>query len=661
MTGGRRKPKPAGLGYRPGIDGLRGLAVIAVLLFHAEFGWAGGGFLGVSVFFTLSGFLIGTLVLTEHATTGRIDFGNFWDRRARRLLPAALAALLGVVVLVATRLPAARASLVGDVLAALGYVANWRFWATGQSYSALFTTPSPLLHFWSLAIEEQFYVVFPLLALLATRLKQGWLVVFGGLWVAGVVSALIVASGGRQSLGYYATFTRMPELLTGVLLAWATRRVVGTKRHTPGAVDLAGWGALGALAVLVATTERTSGWLYHGGFALVSALSALAVLAVAGDGSVANAIGWKPLRNIGKVSYGLYLYHWPVYLWLNEARVHESRVVLTALRWLITAGLAVASYRWLEQPIRLGKRLARRRALAPAFVVALATALIAIPVSRGSTASAAKVDFEKLQTKLQTGLTTTTIPAAAATTTTTGLAPGVAGPVLPTAGPTTVPYAGRVRVGVFGDSTSLVIADGLRERGEVLAGSASAIGCTVMQAGEIDFLVERRPVSRRCEWASRWPEFLTTSNIDIAVIGYGGWDLAERWINGEPSSRHIGDPVIDRMIKTDMLGAADLLLATGKPVAWLTMPLVEFGKGETPQKAYAMNDPQRVARWNALLNEVAKERPKLRLIDYAGYLDSLPGGQRDGPRRPDGVHLTIPAAFDVAGWLSPVLIKLASE
>jgi lysophospholipase L1-like esterase len=110
-----------------------------------------------------------------------------------------------------------------------------------------------------------------------------------------------------------------------------------------------------------------------------------------------------------------------------------------------------------------------------------------------------------------------------------------------------------------------------------------------------------------------------------------------------------------------MLGAADLLLATGKPVAWLNMPLVQFGKGETPQKSYAMNDPARVARFNELLNEVAKERPKLKLIDYAGYLDSLAGGQLDGPRRPDGVHLTIPAALEVAGWLSPILIKLAKE
>jgi peptidoglycan/LPS O-acetylase OafA/YrhL len=656
-AGGTIEPTMPGLGYRPGIDGLRALAVVAVLLFHAGYGWAGGGFLGVSVFFTLSGFLIGSLVLAEHGQTGRIDLRRFWVRRARRLLPAALVTLVGVVALVAARLPGARVSLVGDVLASLGYVANWRFWATGQSYTALFSKPSPLLHFWSLAIEEQFYVFFPLLALAATRWRRGWVAVFGGLWLAGLVSAFAVASGGHRTLGYYATFTRMPELLTGVLLAWATRRVARVRRHTPRVVDGAGWVALAALVTLVATTERTSGWLYRGGFAAVSILSAIVVLAVAGDGRMATIVGCKPLRTIGKVSYGLYLYHWPVYLWLTPERVNESPLVLNLLRWLVTAMLAWLSYRWLEQPIRHGRLLPRRRAVVPAFALGLAATLLAIPVGARSSASSADTDFTALQDKLGDGLTTTSAPVPSSTIAT----PVVSGPAAPEApvATTVTAYSGPTRVGVFGDSASLVIADGLRDRGDVLVGTAGWIGCTVLQAGDVDFLVERRPVARACNPAIRWNEFLTTSNIDVALVGYGGWDASERWMPGEKTSRHIGDPLVDQMLKADMLAAADVLLATGKPVAWLTMPFVQFGRGDATPKTLTMNDPSRVTRFNELLAEVAQERPKLRLIDFAGYLEALPGGQLDPSRRPDGVHLTPKAALELAAWLSPQLSTLA--
>jgi peptidoglycan/LPS O-acetylase OafA/YrhL len=657
-TGGQPESlAPAGLGYRPGIDGLRALAVIAVMLFHAGFGWASGGFLGVSVFFTLSGFLIGSLVLAEQERTGRLDLARFWVRRARRLLPAALITLLGVVFLVSTRPPDARSSLFGDVIAALAYVSNWRFWANGQSYNALFAKPSPLLHFWSLAIEEQFYVFFPLLATVAARLRRGWVVVFGGLWVVGFVAAFVVWSGGHRTLGYYATFTRMPELLTGVLLAWLVRRLSLGRRGTSLNLDVAGFVALAMLAILVATSERTTGWLYAGGFALVSLLSAVVVHAVAGDGLVATAVGCKPLRTIGKVSYGLYLYHWPVYLWLNSDRIHESAFVLTGLRWLVTAMLAWASYRWLEQPIRHGELLKQRRALVPAIAVGIAAALLAIPVSQTSSASAARVDLGALQADLAKGLVTTTTTRTV-TTIAAARTSSTQASVSSTTTSASAVYAGPPRVGIFGDSASLVLGDGLREGGNVLVGAASWIGCTVLQTGEIDFLIERRPVERGCAWSTRWPEFLTTSNIDIAVVSYGGWDAAERWLPGEATSRHIGDPVIDELLKRDLLGAADVLLATGKPVVWLTMPEVQFGRSDDPPKTLTMNDPARVKRFNELLLEAARQRPALHVIDFAGHLESLPGGQLDPGRRPDGVHLSPAAAADVAAWLSPQLIRL---
>src|SRR4051812_6848630 len=149
--------------YIPGLDGLRALAVLGVCCYHGGFGWARGGFLGVSTFFTLSGFLITTLLLREHAHGGRVDFRRFWGRRARRLLPAALLTLAGVLVFHNAFTGLETAHLRGDVIAAVGYVENWWLIHNHQAYGAIFTAASPVQHFWSLAIEEQFYLFFPLL------------------------------------------------------------------------------------------------------------------------------------------------------------------------------------------------------------------------------------------------------------------------------------------------------------------------------------------------------------------------------------------------------------------------------------------------------------------------------------------------------------------
>ncbi len=175
-----------------GLDGLRGLAVAAVVLFHSQLTFARGGFLGVSAFFTLSGFLITRLLIDERARTGRVGLRAFWARRARRLLPAAFVTLAGVLVFGATVATGDQLrSLRGDVLAAIGYVANWRFYFAGRSYSHLFSAPSPVLHFWSLAIEEQFYVVFPLVVALTLRVGRGRRSVLGGLFAAGGIASVI--------------------------------------------------------------------------------------------------------------------------------------------------------------------------------------------------------------------------------------------------------------------------------------------------------------------------------------------------------------------------------------------------------------------------------------------------------------------------------------
>ncbi len=218
--------------YLPGLEGLRGVALLAVLFFHGGFSWAKGGFLGVSTFFTLSGFLITLLLVLEFSTHGRVDLRRFWGRRYRRLMPASLLCLAGVVVfgwLVAT--PGQLANLRGDVLASLFYVANWRFIITQQSYAQLFAAPSPVLHFWSLAIEEQFYLVFPLVVAGVLAVAHGSRRVLGAvLGVAAAVSLglmwVLYTPGEDPSRVYYGTGTRALRTAAG---GTAGARVVASR------------------------------------------------------------------------------------------------------------------------------------------------------------------------------------------------------------------------------------------------------------------------------------------------------------------------------------------------------------------------------------------------------------------------------------------------
>ncbi|HEX5946687.1 MAG TPA: acyltransferase, partial [Acidimicrobiales bacterium] len=380
----------ARLGYLPGLDGLRAVALLAVLAFHHGFGWARGGFLGVSSFFTLSGFLIATLALGEWSETGRLATARFWERRIRRLLPAALVALAGIAVLQATLGIGSAPGFRGDLLAALGYAANWRAAATTGDYARLFSDPSPVAHLWSLAIEEQFYLLFPLIFAgimrIVGRRRRLPIATAGAVWTvlaaASFAAAWMLAGGGDNSgLVYYATFTRAGELIVGVaaahafVLARATRaspavaprrddaddapgalRAPGTRRARgalPVAVTVAGGVAFIALLVLWRATSLGTPGLFRGVTALNAGLTVLVVLATSTGGLVARTLGCLPLRALGRISYGAYLYHWPVFLVLNGERNpvgHPHWLFL--LRVAVTMALAAASYALIEAPVR---------------------------------------------------------------------------------------------------------------------------------------------------------------------------------------------------------------------------------------------------------------------------------------------------------------------
>ena len=385
--------------YFPGLDGLRAIAVVAVLLFHAGIADAGGGFLGVSLFFTLSGFLITGLLIRESAGTGRISLRRFWGRRIRRLMPAALLCL-GLVVAGARWLVARPVlpRLRLDVVAAATNVANWRFVTAHQSYAELFAhQPSAVLHFWSLAIEEQFYLVFPCIAALLLSRRRTWALPVG---LAVLIAASVTASvmTGSHDVVYYGTHTRAAELLIGGLLACVVHRRAGVhaeRRHVPWSpawvVQLAGFAALGALVVLVATTEQSDGWLYEGGFAGLALLWCALVIAARTPGPFRALVSRRPLVALGRRSYGVYLYHWPVFTLLTPARLGVHGWQARLIQLLVIAAVTEASYRVVERPVRLRRILTNARrapAVALGCVAAVIASALVLPSSFASTAGA---------------------------------------------------------------------------------------------------------------------------------------------------------------------------------------------------------------------------------------------------------------------------------
>lgn len=344
------------LPYLRGLDGLRALAVLAVLLFHAGLP-VPGGFLGVETFFAISGFLITALLQREWQQAGTIDLKRFWVRRARRLLPALLALLVGVLALAAVLLPAELGALGRETLAALGYITNWYLIGQQQSYFDPLSRPSLLQHLWSLAVEEQFYLLWPLLVLFgARRLPPRALIALVGLGAA--ASALLLMAqyqpGDDVSRLYYGTDTRISAMLIGAVgaLLWMPRRDHARRGW---ATDAGGVLAVVLLVLAYIWFNEQRPLLYRGGFQAVALLSTAALIATTHP--QARVLPWlletAPLRWIGLRSYSLYLWHWPVFLLLRPGiDVPLTGLPAELVRFAIALALAAASYRLVEQPVR---------------------------------------------------------------------------------------------------------------------------------------------------------------------------------------------------------------------------------------------------------------------------------------------------------------------
>jgi len=366
------------LPYLPGLDGLRAIAVGAVLLYHAGVSWLPGGFLGVEVFFVISGYLITALLLAEWHQHGRLDLRTFWIRRARRLLPVLYLLLFVVLAFAVIRLPDEIARLRGDALAAFGYVTNWYFIFRQQSYFEVIGRPSLFQHLWSLAIEEQYYVIWPpILALMLHRWSQRRLltILLGTAAASSLLMAILYRPGVDPSRVYYGTDTRAAGLLLGSALAvaWAPWRTLGrATQRTIVWLDRAGVGAILLLIILFMRLNQSQAFLYRGGFALIALATATAIAGTVAPGArlLPALLDSRPMRWIGERSYSLYLWHWPLFAVTRpEIDTQLSGLPLLILRLTLAMVLADISYRWFETPIRrgaLGRLWARYRALSAA-------------------------------------------------------------------------------------------------------------------------------------------------------------------------------------------------------------------------------------------------------------------------------------------------------
>lgn len=627
---------PAEFGHAPGLDGLRGVAVLIVLLYHAHFGFAVGGFLGVSMFFTLSGYLITSLLLRERHRDGGISLKGFWSRRFRRLLPASLAAQGFVLALAAAgvwdgdQLRALRT----DVPAALAQVVNISFIVRGTSYAGATTAPSPLNHYWSLSLEEQFYVLFPLVVAGALLLGRSRRRVLVGVLVTGIALSAVATwrfGDGNVDRAYFGLDTRLAELLIGALLACGTLyRVRLTNFWQRQLVAVAAAVAVGVLGWLTATATVSTTWLYPGGLLLTACCTAIAIFAAVQTGWFARALAVAPLAWVGRISYGLYLYHWPVFLWLTPRRTGLEQWPLFGMRMAATVALALVSYHLLEQPIRNRRILTGRLPLAvtPVAMVAVVAALLIVTADM----PARDVSLDGMSSASSMGPS--------------GAAAAVAPPP-------------PQRVLIVGDESaaSLLpdpqVAVGLGLEAQVVAhpGCGASVGGTRWVSWTPPEIANPDACA---SLPQQWSAAVAQSLPDVVVVSAGAWDVTNRQFWSEDPVRSPGEPTFDDFLTTEIATRTEELSEHGATVVWLTQPHVRrtLPGVAVPPEALAENEPGRIDRYNQILRDLGASTPFMKVVDLAAWATARPAGEFDPVLRPDGVTFAPAAASDVLSWIA---------
>lgn len=588
---------------------------MGVLLFHD--GRLPGGYLGVDLFFVLSGYLITSLLLAEWSANQKIDLATFWVRRARRLFPALLALLPAIALYAATMAkPGELLRIRHDGWATLAYIANWRTIFAGRSYWDMFEAPSPLEHTWSLAIEEQFYVLWPLLTVAILRLSRGSRrTMFWTSLVLGVLSAAALVwlgtSPGGTDRAYLGTDTRGAAILFGAALACVmSGRTSLASPRALGVLDAIGFCAALGLGVAWVRMDGQHHFLYRGGFFLTE-LAVLVLIVCAAQGAksfVARALAFRPLTWVGLVSYGVYLWHWPLYVVLSPDRLGFSGLALTALRLSATFVVALVSYHFLEQPIRKrGLPFGKPLWVIPS-VVGCCAALLLVSTRYVATARAV---FHSLPW-------TSVIP------------------------------PGTKSVLVVGDSVAQALGERMRsvQTGKkVIIAERGTPNCSILEGTLPTLSLSNQPHDGDCD--ARWEKDAAILRPDVALVILGGGHFAPVEIDGtwqrpcEAGWTKAYSAELEEEIRKMVPHVGSV---------WLTRVPYPLKHWQTPER------DAHIDCFNRMLEDIAAKIPGVRMLDLAKYV--CPSGSAScakesagHPIRPDGLHFAGDGAKETATWV----------
>jgi peptidoglycan/LPS O-acetylase OafA/YrhL len=712
-----------------GLDGIRALSVLAIIAFHTGLNSVPGGFYGVDSFFVLSGFLITSLLVREWSGTGTIRLRRFWAGRARRLLPA-LFLLIAVIGIVLAVVPAVLATpnILGDALSTMFYVSNWYSIHNGVTYFSLSTQPSPLLHTWSLAIEEQFYLVWPLVVLGVLKLgtsrrrrasrrpaEQHAVDVLGGgqlllvgpapvdddpawtrrrrlhvLFVVAILGSLgsailmaILAPNGYTTRAYYGTDTRAQALLVGAAIAigltlWKDGSARRWFTRFTGVLALA---AVAGTAALWATTSETSTFAFSGGFMVASLAAGAVVLgcATAPRSLVVWLLELPPLPQWGRISYGVYLWYWPVLLVMTGQRLHWGVYPLFLARVGVTVAIAALSYDLVEMPVRRGA-LKRWRSWVAAPIGA-ALAISAVFVSTLVPVGAAELQGSQLAVTGPTSTTTSTVapsgaaatPGAPAPTTTTTTVPSYLSPALPPT-PTTSSPSKPVKVLLVGDSIAGTLGVGLALQArqyDVQIANEGTPGCSLSMQTQIKVLFYTVAPDAPCDVGKNpdslfetWRKWVDAYNPDVVVYLARG-ETFDQEVGGQ--WQNIGQARFDGYLVDRYRQAVSVLGSKGASVVLLTSPYYDSGTSPagTP---WPEDAPGRVTTDNATMRQVAttttagSDGSRVYVFDLNAVVSPghafSPTVDQINVRCTDGVHFTQSGGIYVGQRLAPELAAL---
>jgi peptidoglycan/LPS O-acetylase OafA/YrhL len=634
--------------YVGGVDGLRAIAIAAVVVFHFAPSVLPGGFLGVDVFFVVSGFLIGRLVTREIERSGTVALGAFWVRRARRLLPALATVTVVVLCVSAVKLSNEELhNIRAQALGALFYCGNWVLIFTKSNYFTGLGRPSPFLHLWTLAVEEQFYVLLPLAMFAARRAVARHPVRVAGIALGGAVAStawmgVLVTRTGDPSRAYLGSDSHAMGLLVGLALGvlagserpWRTFSTWARSgaRRARAASHLAVASLVAILLIMRVAGDRTLA-LYRGGLLVVALLCAVivAVVVTLPTTPIARCLRMPGLVAIGLRSYSLYLWHWPVRVFVTPSSGLDG-VMLFAVRLLVSAALAEFSFRFIERPFRVGtvaRRLGSRGAVAYfAALTIVAAALVAtvdapkpLPPTSLADLPAAPADVTPKNASLINNPTT-------------------------------------LRVDLFGDSTAFALGiGGAYHAGEldITVGGDARVGCAVTQTDQMsEGWVIAAP--KTCVgWRARWQAAMRDDPRARLALMSGAWELLDQVT--PTGVVRFGTGAWTDLNASSLRAALNVLTADGRTVFLFEVPC--YGAGDTTDSFPARSDPRRIAALNHIYVDVAHSMPRVQIVHWRTLV--CPGDRRvesvGGVRlwKPDDQHLNNAGAVAVWKWWLPQL------